>query len=144
MKKLEDIINEWKLDVEIDLSNPHTEILKIGKLHSKYIGILSSSRLGLKKVKNEFLKERRIRYEYYSGRLSEEELEQYNLQPFRFLLKQDIDIYLDSDELLIKILDKKIYYEEIVSLCESIIKELGARTFQLNGYLKHIEFLGGK
>ena len=58
-------------------------------------------------------------------------------------LGSSIDYYLDADDFLIKFLEKKAYYDECVYLCESIIKELSARTWQLREYMQYTKFLAG-
>jgi len=143
MKTIEEVVEMWKVDAETDPINPHHELLNIPKLHCKYSAILSESRLALKKIKNKYLKEKRFWYEYYDGKVCEEELIEKGLEPFRFVLKNNIDFYLDSNDQLISILDKKVYFEELVSLCESILKELNNRTFALNSYIKYTLFLKG-
>jgi hypothetical protein len=39
---------------------------------------------------------------------------------------------------------KKVIHEEIVNFCQSIIKELNNRTFQLNSIVKWEIYSGGK
>ena len=46
-------------------------------------------------------------WEYYTGKLSEEDLEKLKLEPFPFTLKSDINIYLESDKDIIKALKEK-------------------------------------
>jgi hypothetical protein len=50
---------------------------------------------------------------------------------------------LDADDDLNKILIKKIIYEELVDTCDSILKEINNRTYQLGNIVKWETFAGG-
>ena len=145
MIKLDQIIELWKKDSRVDDTNPHHELIQIPILHAKYVEILSQHRLAAQKSKFDFSKMKKIRREYYLGNLDKETLEEYNWQQFDLKIgtKGNIDLYLESDDYLIKLLEKKAYYEECCFLCESIIKELSARTWQLREFLSHTRFLAG-
>jgi hypothetical protein len=86
---------------------------------------------------------KKIKMEYYTGKLSQEELEQYGWEPFQFVLKSDMSSYLEADGDLIKLLEKKIYHEECVSVIESIMGELKQRTWQLRDFINWERFIGG-
>ena len=145
MSKLEQIIEMWKLDSTIDESNPHQELVKIPILHAKYVELLSKHRLASHKIKFDHMKMKQIRKEYYLGNLDRETLEEYKWDQFDLKIgtKGNLDYYIDSDENLIKLLQKKVYHDECISLCESILKELHSRTFQLKEYCTHMRFLAG-
>jgi len=81
---------------------------------------------------------RKVKWEYFTGKMSEEELEQYGWEPFQFALKSDINTYLEADKDLIKLLEKKVYHEEVISVIESVLAELKQRTWQV----KRFYFLG--
>jgi hypothetical protein len=87
---------------------------------------------------------RKIKWEYFTGKLSQEELSEHGWEPFQFALKSDINTYLESDKDLIKLLEKKIYHEEVVSILESIMSELKSRTFQLRDFISWEKFVGGQ
>jgi len=82
--------------------------------------------------------------DYYAGRLSQEELLEYGWEPFQFVLKTDINAYLESDINLIKLLENKVYYEEVMSVIESIMSELKQRTWQLRDFISWEKFIGGQ
>jgi hypothetical protein len=143
MENLEQILDMWKKDSEIDQTEPGKELLNIPKLHSKYINILIKHKISSKKAQFDYLRMRKIKWEYYTGKMSKEELEEHGWEPFKYTLKSDINTYLEADSDLVKLLEKKIYHEEIVSLIESIMSELKSRTFQLRDYIQWERFIGG-
>jgi hypothetical protein len=144
MENLEQILKHWEKDAEIDQTEPGKELIRIPTLHSKYLGILIKHKIAAKKAHFDYLRMRKIRLDYYAGRLSQEELEEYGWEPFQFVLKTDLNAYLEADNDLIKLLEKKVYHEESVSLIESIMNELKQRTWQLRDFISWEKFIGGQ
>ena len=143
MNQLEELLEMWRKDSEIDRTEPGKALLDIPKLHSKYLNILSKHRLLAKEAEFKLQKMRRLKWEYYTGKLDDEELQKYGWSPFPFVLKSDITTYLESDEDLNKYSAQKVMHEEIVELCQAILKELNSRTYQLRDYIAWERFIQG-
>lgn len=143
MESLDQILELWKKDSEIDITEPSKEILNIPKIHNKFLSIMTRHRITSKKCMFDFNKMKRLKWEYYTGKLSEEELVELGWEPFRYTLKSDVATYLESDKDLIKFLEKKTYHDECVSICEAILKELNNRTWQLKEHMQHERFIHG-
>ena len=143
MDNLEKILENWEKDSVIDQTEPSKEILKIPLLHSKYLNILTKSKLLSKKAHFDYLQLKKKKWEYYTGKLSQDELSEMGWEPFPFVLKSDINLYLESDGDLIKILQKKMIHDEIVSVVETIMTELKSRTFQLRDFISWEKFING-
>ena len=144
METLEQVLKHWEKDVELDQTEPGKELLRIPVLHNKYLSILTKHKIASKKAHFDYLRMRKVKIEYYSGRMSQEELEEHGWQPFSFVLKSDINAYLEGDNDLIKMLEKKVYHEECVSVLESILNELKQRTWQLRDFISWEKFIGGQ
>ena len=74
MLTLENILEEWQKDCQIDENNLDVSSIEIAKLHAKYLEMLSITKLKLKKTElNQkiLLKEKWL---YYNGKLTEDEL----------------------------------------------------------------------
>lgn len=142
---IEQLIEMWSQDSKIDETEPAKEISRISSLHAKYLKIRTHHNLLVKKTTIEYNTKRKLKTEYYSGDLNNpEDLAKYNFEPLRKkILRQDISIYLDSDEDLTNILIKKIIHQEIVDTCDSILKEINNRTYQLGNIVKWETFVGG-
>ena len=143
MSKLDELLEEWRKDSDIDRTEPGKALLDIPKLHSKYLNILSRHRLLSKEAEFKYNKMKKVKWEYYTGKLDDDELKKYGWEPFPFVLKSDITTYLESDEDLNKYLAQKRMHEEIVEVCQSIMKELSARTFQLRDFISLEKFIQG-
>ena len=144
MENLEQVLKYWEIDADMDQTEPGKELLKIPKLHNKYLSILTKHKIASKKAHFDYLRMRKIKWEYYTGKMSKEELEECGWQPFQFTLKSDINTYLEADADLIRLLEKKVYHEETVSVIESIMNELKQRTWQLRDFISWEKFIGGQ
>jgi hypothetical protein len=144
MEKLEDILKNWERDAEIDQTEPGKELIKIPLLHNKYLSVLTKHKIAVRKSNFDYLRMRKIKWEYYNGKMSQEELKQYGWEQFQFTLKSDITTYLEADNDLIKLLEKKAYHEETVYMVESIMNELKQRTWQLRDFISWEKFIGGQ
>ena len=144
MQQLNDLLEMWRQDADIDRTEPGKALLDIPKLHSKYLNILSKHRLLAKEALFKYNKMKKVKWEYYTGKMSQEELAEYGWEPFQFTLKSDITTYLESDNDLIKLLEKKVYHDESVSVLEAILGELKQRTWQLRDFINWERFIGGQ
>jgi hypothetical protein len=144
MENLEQVLKNWERDTVIDQTEPGKELIKIPTLHNKYLAILTQHKIASKKAHFDYLRMRKVKWEYYTGKMSREELAEYGWEPFQFTLKSDINTYLEADADLIKLLEKKVYHEETVSVIESIMNELKQRTWQLRDFISWEKFIGGQ
>ena len=144
MENLQDVLKLWESDAEIDQTEPGRELLKIPKLHNKYLTILTKHKIASKKAHFDYLRMRKVKVDYFAGRLDQEDLEKYGWEPFPFVLKSDVNSHLEGDDELIKLLEKKVYHEEVVSVIESIMNELKQRTWQLRDFINWEKFVSGQ
>lgn len=144
METLEHILKLWENDAVIDQTEPSKELIKIPTLHSKYLGILTKHKIAAKRAHFDYLRMKKVKSEYFTGKLSQEELEEYGWEPFQFVLKSDMSTYMDADKDLIKLLEKKVYHDECVSVIESIMNELKQRTWQLRDFISWEKFVNGQ
>ena len=143
MNKLDELLEMWKKDCDIDRTEPGKALLDIPKLHSKYLNILSSHRLSSKDAEFKFNRMKKIKWEYYTGKMDDNSLKRHGWEPFPFVLKADITTYMDADEDLNKYKAQKLMHDEIVEICTSILKELNSRTFQLRDFISWERFIQG-
>ena len=143
MSKLDDLLAMWTKDSEIDRTEPGKALLDIPKLHSKYLNILSNHRLLIRDCEFKYNRMKKIKWEYYTGKMDDESLKKHGWEPFPFVLKSDITTYLEADEDLNRYLAQKMLHEEIVEVCNSILKELNSRTYQLRSFIDYEKFIQG-
>lgn len=140
---LEKVMELWAVDSIVEETEIGRELLKIPTLHSKYLRILSAHNLLAKKYTSDYQKLKTIKWEYYKGDLNNpDDLKKYNLEPnLKRINRPDISMYLDSDNSLNDLLLKKAMHEEVASYCNSIIKELNNRTWELKSYIDWEKFI---
>ena len=80
--KLEDIQELWRKDSEINYTELGTESIRIPLIHDKYLKIFIDERIRLKGVEFELSKIVRTKTEYYSGKMSQEELERHGWEQY--------------------------------------------------------------
>lgn len=141
--KLEEIEALWEQDSKIDRTDLDNESLKIPNLHSKYYKIYLREKVQLKSEEQEYKQYYKVKYEYYTGKMSQEELQEHGWEPFQFLLKNDLQVYIDSDSDISDRLLKLQVQREKVDLLESIIKTLNTRGFLIKNAVDFIKFTSG-
>ena len=60
MTKLEELLEMWRKDAQIDRTQPNVELINIPQLHSKYLTIMSKHRLLSKEAEFKFNKYKKI------------------------------------------------------------------------------------
>lgn len=142
--KLEEIQQLWEKDCEIDRAELGEESLKIAQLHSKYFKLYSAERLLLKKLEKDMKLLQKVKFEYYNGILSHDELKQHGWDPFSLkVLKSDLHIYLDGDVDIHNAQLKLEYQKEKIDFLENIIKALNNRNFQIKNAIDWAKFMNG-
>ena len=141
---LDQISDEWRKDAGIDSTELGAESLKIPQLHSKYMKIYFDERQRLRayefKSKATFLK----KYEYYNGRMSREELEEAGWEPFvKKLMKNEIDMYVDSDADIVDVNMRIVAQKEKIDFLEEVLKNLNQRNYQIKNALDYMKFTNG-
>lgn len=143
MSKLDDLLAMWNKDSEIDRTEPGKALLDIPKLHSKYLNILSNHRLLIRDCEFKYNRMKKIKWEYYTGKMDDEALKKHGWEPFPYILKSDITTYMEADEDLNRYVAQRMLHEEIVEVCNSILKELNSRTYQLRAFIDYEKFING-
>jgi hypothetical protein len=141
--KLEEIESLWEQDSKIDRTDLDNESLKIPMLHSKYYKIYLREKIQLKSEELEYKQFYKLKHEYYNGKLSQEELKDLGWEPFQFVLKNDLQVYIDADKDVITRLLKLQVQREKVELLENIIKTLNGRGFLIKNAIDFIRFTSG-
>ena len=142
--KLEEISQEWIKDAKIDTTELDIESIKIPQLHSKYLKIYFEERRKLKGLEFQSKEMYLNKYEYYNGRLSDEELKNLNWEPFmKRLMKNEVDLYLESDKDIIGNNMRIVNQKEKLDMIEEILKNLNQRNFQIKNAIDWKKFTQG-
>jgi hypothetical protein len=143
--KLSDLQEEWTKDSPINETNLGSEAARVPLLHSKYIGYLGKVRLQLRKAESDYYNTRRLKYRYYRGEMSREELEEEGWVQFQGNkpLKNEMDEFLQCDSNLIELQDKVEYFKTVQYTLEQIIRSLNSRTWDIKSSIEWVKFTNG-
>ena len=142
-------LSEYRQMVDVDLNINQTELdtesLRTPQLHSKYLNFFSDEKLILSKLDGEYRVIKKYKWLYYTGKLSQEELEQFEWQPFQLsVLKTDIDKFMDADEDIQKIYSRMQYRKTVVDYLDSIIKIISNRQWNIRAAIDWLKFTNGQ
>jgi len=142
--KFEEIQIAWTRDCEMDETELSHESIKIPQLHNKYLIFYSNEKLKFKEIKYLFAGLIKRKRDYYSGRMTAEELEAADWEPFQYkLLKADVQEYIDADDNVIESKKLLALQEEKVNYLESIVKSLTTRGYLIKNAIDWKRFTEG-
>ena len=130
---IEDIISLWREDSKLDDTELDIESLKIPNLHAKYLKLLAENKVKLKALRVRQKQLYSTLYNYYKGDMNnKEDLAVLNREPWpKTVLKQDMSMYIDADNDMVKLSAKIGLQEEVVGVCEEILKSINTRGFTI-------------
>tara|TARA_B100002019_G_scaffold293114_1_gene318807 strand:- start:3148 stop:3591 length:444 start_codon:yes stop_codon:yes gene_type:complete len=133
MATLNELQSQWSEDCKIDELDLGGESTKTPVLHSKYVTLLSNSKLQLRKAIADLKRLESVKSDYYRGELSREELDSLGWEPWRknAVLRSDMRDQLDSDPDVIKQQDKVYYLETTVDFLDRVLRSLNSRGWDI-------------
>ena len=141
---IENLKAEVKKDLMIDKTELGSESIRIPQIHNKYLNFLMNDRLTLSKLETDLTKLRHRKWLYYTGKMSHEELEERDLEPFALnILKQDLEKFLESDDEIVKLTNKVEYQKEKVEYLKSVVKTMSDRQWYIRSAIDWIKFTNG-
>jgi len=145
MITLDELQTEWKNDCKIDQLNLGAESTKTPELHSKYLNHLTTFKLQLRKNLSQKYSLKHIKRKYFRGELSKEELTKLGWEQYLGIapLNNQMDDFLDSDPDIIKLDDRIEYTQACLYQCESIMKSLNSRTWDIKNAIEWTKFTNG-
>ena len=141
---LSEIKIEYDKDTKLDYLSLDYESTRIPQLHSKYMNFLVQEQLTLKDLEFRYLAMKRKKWEYYTGKMSEEQLQIEGWDPFDLnILKQDIPMYMESDEDIQRLQMKMELHRSTVDVLERCLKEIANRHWKIRNAIEWKKFSNG-
>ncbi len=138
---LEELQDQASKDLAIDETQLDIESLSTPTIHSKYLKIYSTYALMLKKEEGDYSKLHIKKWLFFTGKAAPEE---YKDQDFQLkVLRQDVDKFIDADDLIIKQRQKIEYLKQICKFCEDTLRMINNRGFQIKNAIDWKKFTGG-
>ena len=98
-----------------------------------------------RKAESDYLKLRRVKYRYFRGELTRDELQSLGWEQYQGIkpIKNEMDEFLQTDEDLITAQDKLEYLRTVLLQLESILKSLNSRTWDIKNSIEWTKFTNG-
>ncbi len=140
MLNLEEILEHWSNDCNIDEHNLDKSSVDIAKLHAKYLQLLSVYKLQKKKSEMNQKILLKDKWLYYNGKMTEQQIIEKNWEfdPFdgMKIMKGDMNHYYDSDPDIQKSEEKIIYYKTLIETLQEIVETLRWRHQTISNIIK--------
>jgi len=145
--RIEDVLEMWKTDSEIDELKLDDASQQSARLHAKYLELLSVTRLQLKKKEAEFKVLLKDKFLWYNGKMSRDEIDArgWSYDPLNGLkvLKGDMDRFYDSDSDIQNAQMRIDYLKELVTTLEEIMGNIRWRHQNIKNMIEWRKFTSG-
>lgn len=129
---LEEVLDTWDNDSNIDKTNLGNNALEISRLHAKWLRILAYERLRLRQLETEVKRLRLDKHEFYTlGPTKETHERGWVPPPVGRILNKDLDTYMQADPDVIKLNLRVALQAEVVSSVETILREIQGRNWHI-------------
>ena len=147
MIDLKSIHEMWAKDCIIDANKLDEASRQAPLLHAKYLELISTYKLQLKKTEFEQKKLLKDKWLWYNGKMSQEEMEEkgWNPDPFNGLkiLKGEMDHYYDTDPEIQESELRIQYYKNVIDTLTEIINNVNWRHQTISNMIKWKQFESG-
>ena len=138
-------LDELKIQVEKDLKindeRLDTESYRNQELYAKYLDHKTNFECLLYRAKGDYKVLYRKKWEYYGGKA---DAKIYATKPFDLkVLKNDLHIYIESDEDIIKSEHKIAYLESVIKYIDGILKSIQSRQWDIKNAISWRQFEAG-
>ena len=142
--KLEEIHDEWAKDSPLPAMQLERSISAVPNMHAKYLRIMSDEKLVLRRLEEERKQLVKLKYDYYTGVLPEEDLKANGWEPNRLkILKSDMSMHIDADQDIVKMNLKISMQQEKVDVLEQIIRHVSNGGFLIKSMIDWERFKVG-
>lgn len=139
--KIEEILEEWEKDCQIDITNISKESIRIPELHNKYYKMYIKEKILLDNLEISFKELELNRWNFYNGSGTEEEYKNYEGNFFDLkLLKADKERFFECDKMIMEAKRKIALQTTKVEALKEIIKLIPNRSFQIKNLIEWEKF----
>jgi hypothetical protein len=142
--KLDQIRAMVERDIGIDKTELGDESARIPQLHNKYLNMFHDERLVLSKMNADYKILRKNKWEWMTGKMSQENLDLLKWEPFQTrIMRQDLDLYMDADAELNEAESRLTLQKEKVEYLESLLKGISQRHWIIRNAIEWRKFTQG-
>ena len=138
---LDELKLQVKKDLEVDDETLDKESYKNQELYAKYLDHKTNFELLLYKAKVDYKILFKDKWEYYGGKA---DAKIYVTKPFDLkVLKTDLNIYIESDEEIIKLEHKIAYLETTIKYIDGVLRSIQSRGWDIKNAINWKQFEAG-
>ena len=138
---LDELKLQVKKDLEVDDETLDKESYKNQELYAKYLDHKTNFELLLYKAKGDYKILFKDKWEYYGGKA---DAKIYETKPFDLkVLKTDLNIYIESDEDIIKLEHKIAYLETTIKYIDGVLRSIQSRGRDIKKAISWKQFEAG-
>lgn len=148
MLKLDDLLEMWKKDSQIDEMNLDGASIQSAKLHSKYLEVLAVTKLQVKKKEMDFKVLLKDKWLWYENKMSKQEQDErgWEYDPYDGLsikTKHDKEYYYEADKDIQSAQAVIDYLKIIIDTLEEIINNIRWRHVTIKNAIDWRRFTSG-
>jgi hypothetical protein len=148
MLTLEQILEHWKTDCEIDDMELDKSSRETPKLHAKYIELLTQAKLQKSRKEYEFKVLLKNKFMWYNGKMDKSKVDElgWEYDPFDGLtkpMKSDMDYFYDADPEIQKIQSAIDYWKTVIDTLSDIVSNITWRHQTISNMIKWRQFTSG-
>jgi hypothetical protein len=148
MLTLEQILDNWKVDCQIDDVELDKSSKDTPKLHAKYVELLSLAKLQKHRKEMEFKKLLKDKFMWYNGKMDKATIDEkgWDYDPFDGLskpMKSDMDYFYESDDQIQTIQSQIEYWKTVVDTLSDIVSNITWRHQTIGNMIKWRQFTSG-
>ena len=145
---IEQVLEMWKEDSIIDNLKLDDTTIKMARIHSKYLELITIAKIRRKKKDLDYKTLLKNKWLYYNGKLSKPEIDIYKWEydPFGGLnkpLKGDMNYYYDADTDIQKAQAALEYDKVLIETLEEIMNTIRWRHQNIGNIIKWRSFEAG-
>lgn len=130
--------------MKIDETELDIESLVTPQLHNRFLILFTDEKLIMEKLEGDLKILNRNKWMYYTGKMSQEELDEHGWSPFELnILKTDIEKFLYSDPEMITLSHKVSLQKEKVKYIEGVLKIINNRQWYIRSAIDWMKFTQG-
>ena len=141
------ILDMWSSDCVIGQSSLDESSRQTPLLHAKYLELLSTAKLRLKKAEQDQKVLLKDKWLYYNGKMDQSEIEEKGWKPDPFdglkILKGEMDYYYDSDPEIQHSVEKIEYIKTVIDTLNEILNNVNWRHQTISNMIKWRIFESG-
>ena len=146
---LNEILEMWEKESQIDALNLDRASIDSAKLHAKYLSMLSIAKLKLKKIQLDFDALKKSKWEWFNGRMTKDQIDAlgWKYDPFggaaKPKLKENMALFYRTDADLSKISALIEYQTVIIDTLVDIMDNIKWRPTNIKNVIEWRKFVSG-